>query len=584
MSRIFQLKPEVYGKIAAGEVIERPVSVVKELVENSIDAGADEISIQLLAAGKIEINISDNGEGFNKEDLPIAFKRHATSKLKEIEDFNSLNTMGFRGEALPSILEVSKIELITSDNDEGEAWHCFYHNSKLQEIKPSNRVKGTTIIVKDLFYNFPVRKKFLKSHRSELNLISAFIEETALCRPNIAFSLSNDGKLLFDYSKVTDIGEKIYQVLGKNILNKMQKVEFELEDYKIKGYVSKLTEAIKNKRSQHFFVNKRPVKERTIIASLNNSFKPYLEKSLSPRAILFLEIPPSDIDVNIHPMKLEVKFTQNDKVYSLVKRAIDSQFRDIEAGYSTIKTDKEESSSKEENYYSTSLEQRLPIFSNSDFTEPKSEDLFKDNYEEIYNKKDEEEKKLPQEEFRIIGQLFNSYILVEKGDNLFVVDQHNAQERINFNKLKEQYEKGEMLYTAPLFPLLIEFSISESAMLEDSMLKELKETGFHLEPMGGRTYEIKKFPVIIKEKDIESIIKNIIEIKNNKEEKNYEDKILATIACKSSIKANTKLHHLEMFNLVKELLGTKNPDFCPHHRPVIITYSLEEIEKKLKRR
>jgi len=327
MGKIKELEAEVFRKIAAGEVVERPFSVVKELVENSIDAGADEIRVEIREGGKSLIKVSDNGEGFEPDDVETAFKRHSTSKITQLSDFNELDTLGFRGEALPSILEVSKITLKSACNNEGKGISCRLENNQITEKEEIAFNKGTTIEVRELFYNFPVRRKFLKSERTELNQIVSFLEQTALTNFHISFSLSNNDKTVFMYNKTPALKDRIYQVFGKEFLDTLQEVDFENNQYQVTGFISKLNTGVSVKKYQYFFVNKRPIREKTLFASLNNTFRDYLEKSRSPIAILALKIPPSEIDVNIHPMKLEIKFENSSAIYQLLRWAIESSFR-----------------------------------------------------------------------------------------------------------------------------------------------------------------------------------------------------------------------------------------------------------------
>jgi DNA mismatch repair protein MutL len=594
MKRIQTLREDVYKKIAAGEVVERPLSAVKELVENALDAGADTITVEVMDGGKRLIKVIDNGHGFDPNDIETAFKNHSTSKISELRDFDTLHTLGFRGEALPSILEVSKIELKTSDNDDGAGIHCVFEDGEpvLKEQVACNR--GSTIIVRDLFHNFPVRMKFLKTERTELKQIISFLEPMTLVNYGKSFELVHNGKTVFSYKQAAQLKDRIYQVLGREILERLQEVSFEFDNYKLTGFISKLNTGLSVKKHQYFFVNGRSVREKTLIAALNNTFQPLLEKHRSPVAVLLMEFPPQEVDVNIHPMKLEIKFVDSSSIYRFVKRAIESGFGRAEeyAAFPDVSpfgggaepypvaprndygggfpVDGQGVSGPGASHImhppqgaqapATAVEfQQAPLF-DGDFGD--------------------------KEDFIIIGQYKNSYILVEKNSELLIVDQHNAQERVNFDCLKKEYSENNVASINPLFPLIIELTPSEAARLDSRKMEILEKAGFRLEPLTGNSYDIKSFPQVLDEPAIKDAIRTIIHMKEKEDDANvsFEDSILAEIACKSAIKINHKLFPAQMKTIVTNLFNTSNPYFCPHKRPIIIEYTLEQIEKMMKRR
>lgn len=610
MGKVKTLREEVYKKIAAGEVVERPLSVVKELVENAIDAGADDIKIEAIDGGKQMIRVSDNGSGFAPDDVETAFKNHSTSKISELEDFDHLNTLGFRGEALPSILEVSKIELKTSDNTDGRGISCYLEAGKILEKKEIAHHRGSTIEVKELFYNFPVREKFLKSDRTELNQIISFLEPMTLVHYDKSFELVHNGRSLFAYKKNTQMRDRIYQVFGKEFLDQLREVSFLLENYQIKGFISQLNTGVAVKKNQYFFVNKRPVKEKTLMAALNNTFERYLEKSRKPAAILMLDIPPGEVDVNIHPMKLEIKFVDSSRVYRFLKHAIDHSFGAVSAaasslddsadvafspgrggtsygssfhggkgssgipgGWQTVVTNLDTPGSTGESIRNpTSF--APGAFSAGQFQRPALNDyeqsqLFSTEF-------------LNEDDFVLIGQYKNSYILIEKGGDLLVIDQHNAQERINFDSLKKEYLSAGVSSVNPLFPVILELSPSEVAEIDQEKIDFLAKLGFRLEPLSGHAFDVKSFPQILGERNIKDALLTVIHL--NEGDINFEDSILAEIACKSAIKINHKLFPDQMKTIVKNLLKSSNPYFCPHKRPIIIEFKLEQIEKLMKRK
>lgn len=607
MKRIHTLREEVYKKIAAGEVVERPLSVVKELVENALDAGADNITVDVMDGGKKRIKVTDNGHGFPPDDIETAFKNHSTSKISELEDFDHLHTLGFRGEALPSILEVSRIELKTSDNDDGAGVHVIFEDGKMVHNERIAWNRGTEIVVRELFYNFPVRRKFLKTERTELNQISSFMEPMALVNFDKSFELIHNGRTVFSYQKTAALKDRIYQVLGREILAGLQEVSFERDNYKLTGFVSKLNTGLGVKKHQYFFVNGRSIREKTLIASLNNTFQRYLEKHRNPVAVLLMEFPPTEVDVNIHPMKLEIKFVDSSAVYRFIKNAIDGcfgsdtgyevtpdvsafegsrQVPDYRQAYSSGSDPILHPRGAAEGYagdggirepgsyaghYSGGQGSSTASVSSQKYSQASQTQLFDDYYPE-------------RDEVIIIGQYKHSYIIIEKEGVLMIVDQHNAQERVNFDHLKKEYNQEKVMSVSPLFPVIIELTPSEAAMMDDRKMEILKKAGFRLEPLTGNSYDIKSFPQVLDEPSIKDAVRTVIHMKDKDDAPDFEDSVLAEIACKSAIKINHKLYPAQMKTIVDNLFKTENPYFCPHKRPIIIEFTLEQIEKMMKRK
>lgn len=556
MGKVRPLNKGVYEKIAAGEVVERPVSVVKELVENAVDAGASFIGISLQNGGKSVIRITDNGEGFDPDDIQPAFQRHATSKLTQLEDLDRLSTLGFRGEALPSILTVSRIILKTSDNDEGRGTRCVFSDGELESCEKIAFRRGTSIQVNDLFYNFPVRQKFLKGDRSELNQIVSFLEQFSLAYPTCGFKLENNARQILMLDGTESLGDRIYQLFGKEMLDGMQEISYASGTYRVDGFISKQNSGMASKKFQYYFVNQRAVREKTMISSFNISFQRFMEKGKHPAGVLLFTVPPEDVDVNIHPMKLEIRFRDSQKLFRFVKSAVESRMTgmaDTGAGAGTEPLNPP-AAFPAESPQGESFGERV---------------LFRSG-------------EMEQDHFSVIGQYLNSYIIVQKDEELIIVDQHNAQERINFDRLKAKYTEGNPVSITPLFPIVLEFSPSETSLLEGETGDLLGEIGFELQFMGGTTFHVKRFPQLLPEKNIRDTISSILNIPAGEE--NWLDNVLAEIACKSAIKVNHPLYHQEMQKLVRELFATENPFFCPHRRPIIISFTAEDIEKMLKRK
>ncbi len=559
MGKIFTLKEEIYRKIAAGEVVERPLSVVKELVENSLDAEAMTVKIELENGGKELVRITDDGTGFETDDVETAFKRHSTSKFREFSDFDTLNTLGFRGEALPSILEVSDIVVETSAGEKGDGRRFSFSGGELKENERIAYPRGSSITVRNLFHNFPVRKKFLKSDRSEMNQITSFLEQIVLVNHEVSFELKNNGRTVFSYNGVASLRERSYQVFGKEFTDDLADVDFGFSGYKMTGMISKLNTGVSGKKRQFFFVNGRNVREKTLYAALNNTFRRFLEKSRSPAGIILLEIPPGEVDVNIHPMKLEIKFEDSAKVFRLIKRGVESVMG-VNSVFSDVHPGPDRVFSSERPEYERSDEEY------KDFAQ---QSLFQNS--------------VPQEDdFTVIGQYKDSYIIIEKDGDLLIVDQHNADERANFDRLKLEYNKNAAVTVSPLFPMLIELTPGEAELVDEEKMKVLSKAGFEIEHMGGNSYDIKKYPDILNERFVSDTFREILSIEGD--DVSIEDKTLAEIACKSSIKVNYRLHHDQMKKVVRKLFESTNPWFCPHKRPIIINFTLDSIEKSLKRK
>jgi len=557
VSGIHFLAEHVFRKIAAGEVIQRPLSAVKELVENAIDAGADTIAVELRAGGKELIKVEDNGSGFAHADIEIAFQRHTTSKLTELEDLNNLQTLGFRGEALPSILEVADIDLISVDNDQGRGWHCQFRNGRLQDKKECAGRRGSSITVSRLFANFPVRRKFMKSDQGEMRPITAFLEVTALARPAIAFSLQHNGRSVFSYPRAADLKERIYQVFGKEFLEELRAVDFSSGDYRVTGFISAAQTGISGKSRQFFIVNGRPVKEKTMLAAFNNTYQNYLEKSRSPAGVLNISIPAGQIDVNIHPMKLEISFLDSSRIYQFLKSAIES----IMGKSLQPPADPLTPFSQIPDFAPLHREKELP--GNDDF---------------IFN----EQALIRNNDFRVLGQYQNSYIVVEKKGELLIIDQHNARERVLFERLKTGYQAGNVASAQALFPLLLELSPAERLALDEEKLAFFKKSGFDIRLLSGAAIEIKAFPQFLAEAEIRETVRATLQQPGD--DLPFAERLLAAMACRNAVKVNQRLQPEQQYALINDLFACESPYFCPHRRPIILTLTLADIEKQLKRR
>jgi len=571
MARIRELSPEVYRKIAAGEVVERPLSVVKELVENALDAGADNIRVELEDGGRRLVRISDNGSGFVAEDIPLAFKRHSTSKLSEIHDLDRLTTLGFRGEALASLREVARIELVSAV-EEGRGARVELEPGEEPRAGAVSCPRGTRITVSDLFFNFPVRRKFLKSARTETNQVVAWMEGMALAWWGVTFRLDHNGREVFDYTAVDSLMERTYQVLGRETAATLIPVSGDAGNATIRGLVSRPRSGRSDRRRQFFFVNRRPVREKTLMAALNNAAGPFLEKGKSPVAVLLLDIPGEEVDVNIHPMKLEIRFRDQQQAFRLVYHAVTGALGGGEisgAMRGTGSTPERESNPEGRDYPRPG-----PAAGGSFVHESPGE---------------AREKSLPFAEgdlpaagARVLGQYRDAYIVAEYRGELMVVDQHNAHERVIYERLNRQARDRVVETAAPLFPMVMELSISERRLLEQQGEK-LARLGFELEPLGGGSVAVRRYPGLLPEDRIADAIREALNPEEEVEEPGA-DQALAGVACKAAVKVNQPLSRPEMQRLVDDLLACENPEFCPHRRPIIVHLSLQEIEKRVRRR
>jgi DNA mismatch repair protein MutL len=558
MSKIKLLPEELAKKIAAGEVIERPFSVVKELVENSIDAGATKIKVELSKGGKKLIRVIDNGEGMTREDAQLAFHRHSTSKIFNELDLRKIKTLGFRGEALPSITAVSKVILKTRPEKENIGTHLEFTDEKKLRILDIAHPIGTTVEVRELFYNLPARKKFMRSEQTELHLIIKYLTQLALSYPSLQFTLFNEGRLIFSYPGVNNLKERIYQIYGSSFLEQLIEIDYQREKLHLEGFFSRPPYGRPNKAWQLFFVNKRPVKDKIISSAVNQAYNPFLEKGIFPIAFLFLKLPYEDVDVNVHPTKAEVRFSYSQKIFNYIYEILNEELSKVaEAKHMEFI----------ENLHQ---KESLKIMESPSFFQqtPQEKILFPEKTEEKYPK--------------ILGQYLNSYILVQDKEDLLIIDQHNAHERILYEKYKNNIKNKEWNVQEALFPVLIDFTPSQQISFEKKK-ETLEKLGFKLESMGANTYALKTFPEILSSFQAQNILIALLEEATEKDFDNLIDSFIATLACKTATKVNQPLTQEKMEYLVKELFKTSNSSFCPHKRPIMVKITQKEIEKSLGR-
>ena len=587
MSKIKVMDEVLANKIAAGEVVEKCMNVVKELVENAIDAESKNISIELIDSGVKEIKVTDDGVGMDKEDAVMCFSRHATSKLKTTNDLFHINSLGFRGEALPSIASVSNLTLKTSNGKVGT--EVIIDGGKIESVNSSDLVKGTSITVKNLFYNTPVRLKYLKSLYTELAYITEYVNKMALSYPDISFSLTNNSKSILKTDGSNRLLKVINDIYGLSVTKKMIEVSSSNEDYNISGYISYPELQKSNKNSITILVNGRVIKNNDLNKYISETYHLYMPKDKYPIVILKIDVDPVLIDVNVHPTKMDIKFskmeTLKDLIINLIKNTLDKLTLIPDASLetfvdenktriSTIYTPhdyKEFDSDKKEKEFNEFEQMKL------DFEV--KEETVKQEKIEVEKKKERIKKMYP------IGVVHATFIVAQNEDGMYLIDQHAANERINYEYyLKEMANPNRSLQDL-LVPLNLEFPSNEYLILKEH-LDILDNLGIIYEEFGFNTLMIRTVPLWLSETNLEHSLRHICEIII--EEKNFDimkfrEKIAASVACKASIRSNDNITLEDMEILIDRLRECENPFTCAHGRPCIITYSRYDLDKLFKR-
>ena len=578
------------NKIAAGEVVERCSSVVKELVENSIDAGSNEIKIELKDAGTKEIKVIDNGKGMDKYDSVLAFSRHATSKIKEEEDLYHIETLGFRGEALASISSVSNITLKTSQGDVGTTVEIS--GGKIIEVKDSDSKKGTSISVRDLFYNTPARLKHMKSLYTELANVTEYIDKLSLSHPDIRFVLINNDTVILNTDGSNNLLKTIKDIYGIDVAKKMVFIEGENDDYVINGYVS-LPEVHRSSRNNMVtLVNGRVVRNQELNRAINDSYHSLKPDTRYPITVINIEVDPILVDVNIHPTKMDIKFSKLDDLCLLITSLIKEKLHKkvliphIEVDepkkvYEEIKLDLER------------IGEPVNIYKDIPREEIVNNDLInnslKDNQEQItlekfYEEKEEPVKRLP--ELYPVGLVHGTYIICQNEDGMYMIDQHAAKERINYETYKKKLGNPNIASIPLLVPMTLEFSNNEYIVLKEN-IELLKNMGFVIEEWGINSIIVKEHPTWLLQGYEEDQTRRIIDILLKKNTdftiEKFNESIATTLSCKMAIKANMNITHEEMENLINDLRKCDNPFNCPHGRPTVLFYSNYDLEKLFKR-
>ena len=609
MSKIRVLADHVANQIAAGEVVERPASVAKELVENSIDAGATRITIEIEAGGRRLLKVADDGEGMVRDDAVLAFERHATSKIRESEDLAAIGTLGFRGEALASIASVARVELTTCVEDANAATRVTIDGGRMRDVKDAAHPRGTTIVVRDLFFNMPARRKFLRSEATETYHLTNLVTHYALAHPEIAFNFVNNGREIVRAAHAKDLRERAYQIFGESFLENLLEVNGgDAQLARVTGFVSAPKDRRTSRDSQYLFVNRRFVRDRMIGRALSEAYRSILPYGVYPAALLFIETPLEEVDVNVHPAKTEVRFRRQAAVSDAVREAVRSAL----ASKSYVHHEEQPQPlppppSPVLPSPSQPPSPRINFFIPEPVTpEVSGDEIARDIEAMIYSRPaaptvpsapssvssavyDSADKftKVPEPEslsrnIRPLGQLEESFIIATDDEGLLLIDQHVAHERILFDKYRALESERRTESQQLLVPETFDLSPAQAAVFDD-LAPELENYGFELMRLSGRTVAIKATPADLPANEARNMLSELLETvdaeKKSTARETLRDEIAASLACHAAIKVNMPLAPEKMRWLIDRLLQTSSPTTCPHGRPVILRLAIKDILK-----
>jgi DNA mismatch repair protein MutL len=571
--RIHILSDEIASRIAAGEVVERPAAVVKELIENSLDAGATEISIALQKSGTALISVNDNGEGMGPEDLSLALERHATSKLGDEADLFRIATLGFSGVALPTIGSVSKMEIVSRPPTAQTGYQIRIEGGKKNTPVVAASVPGTRVEIRDIFFNTPARRKFLKAPATELSHICDAVNRLALAHPSVHFRLSHDDRIIADYAAVGDGKDRLHQVLGRGIAKDLIPFAWARGELSVGGYLSSAPVSFPNGRYIMTFVNRRFVRDKVVTHAVLYGYETLLMKGHYPAAILFLEIPYAEVDVNVHPAKFEVRFRRQSEIHEAVADAVRQALKQEAKGPAV------RSPSAAPPAFSGVMEPSLPY-------PTRSQQDFKDDPVRIFAGDAPSFDAGYFSSMDILGQILGCYVVCASPRGLALIDQHAAHERIFFEKFRQQLAAGEVQKQSLLIPQTLELTAGELLLLEQK-LALVERLGFVLEPFGPNAYAITDVPALLPEGDYRPVVQRMIaelaEVENSEKLRQHLEERLATMACHSVIRANRRLEMSEIRALLCELDQVDFATQCPHGRPVLIQFDRDELDRMFKR-
>lgn len=581
--------------------MERPASVVKELLENALDADSKRILIEIEKGGRSLIRISDNGIGMNRDDAMLAIERYATSKIFKDDDLFAIQTLGFRGEALPSIASVSRFTLVTREKTSDTATEVTIEGGKLKKVSEIGAPPGTMVSVKQLFYNTPARRKFLKTVATEMGHIADTISTIAMGWPNVQFILTHNGKPVHDWYSTTDSFVRIADILGRDIEKQLYPVDFSNEQIDVSGWISSPRISRSTSRRIYAYVNGRSVRDRTIQHALFQGYADRLMKRQFPVAALFITVPFDQVDVNVHPTKSQVRFAQQKLVHDWIRSAVSRALSIAERpAWNPGKMEYSSRISEPKVWYGSEVrgsgfgvrDQGLGVRGQRSEVKGRTVGTRDIIHPPIENRKPKIENqaslwiKRPFSDLKIIGQLHNTYILCESEDGLTLLDQHAAHERIRYEQLKSSWIRSEPSAQGLLTPLSLELSFAEADTMQ-GLIPELKKIGFRIEPFGGKTFVVKSIPAILVNQSIQDLLSEMIEtvteigIAHGLEK--AVEKCLILMACHETVRGNQKLTMTEMQALLAQLDQCENPNNCPHGRPVWLSWSTQFLEKSFNR-
>jgi DNA mismatch repair protein MutL len=620
MAKIKILSEEVANRIAAGEVIERPASVVKELVENAIDSGANKIIVSIEKGGKKYINVTDNGCGMSRDDAILAFESHATSKISSVDDIFHISSFGFRGEALPSIASVSKLTLVTKQSDESLATKVIFEAGKLKNITHVAGLSGTSITVEKLFSNIPARKKFLKSDQIEFKHILNYLHYQSVVHPEIHLKLISNNRERLNYPVVKSIEERFSSIFGTEFYkNDFLKINKSFDNVNVCGYISGLEEKGQFLSDVHYiFINGRFIKDKIIYHAIKTAYEPFIKKTFTyksgklPPYILFLKVDPESIDFNVHPQKLEIRFRDATLVHNFVKNLITDALTNYEENKFSLTVSKFKNvgnSSKITSYEARIFQEKVetPQTYETEIGKIYQPDIFSQSFahnSESENKKiDFQQKKstfeptplftnrkpnIHEEELVNPWQFHQSYVIIEVEDGLMLIDQHAAHERIIYEKLVNRIESEEVESQKLLFPIVIDLPSYLAPMIFDLVTEKIdifNKVGFYIKTFSGNSIIVDEIPPELSELESDDIFIEILkqlQIEFEQTE-NFRESLAKSISCKAAIKAGQKMSKKEMLYLINDLFACQVPYFCPHGRPLMFKITINEIEKRFKR-
>lgn len=627
MANIQVLDQITIDKIAAGEVIERPASIVKELVENAIDAGASAVTVEIKEGGISFIRITDNGCGIPREEVPLAFLRHSTSKIRTVEDLSTVASLGFRGEALSSIAAISQVELITKTRDCVLGTRYLIEGGKEKKIGDAGAKDGTTFLIHQMFYNTPARRKFLKTAMTEASHVNELMIRLALSHPEVSFEFINNGQSKLHTSGNGRLKDVIYQVFGREVTQNLLEVDEAIPGLRVTGYIGKPLISRGNRNYENYYINGRYVKSNIIAKAIEDAYKDFTMQHKYPFTVLHFVMDGNDLDVNVHPTKMELRFSRQQDVYNFVYMAVKNALseRELIPRVELPEAKPVPTPVKEErnlDYFMKKMQERVTSYHNQQsqaevkdiyavHRETQQVDRIREaaNYrkeqenklkpdasktEETVQKKPEqlnlfEEKLLSKEsvvEHKIIGQLFDTYWLVEFHDQLYIIDQHAAHERVLYEKTLQGMKTREFTsqYLSP--PIILNLSMQEEEVLKEH-LDTFANIGFEIEAFGGDSYAVRAIPDnlfgIAKKELLIEMLDSLVEGISSSIAPDMIAEKVASMSCKAAVKGNSRLSYKEVEELIKELLKLDNPYHCPHGRPTIIAMTKQELEKKFKR-